>query len=278
MESNKNNKYKMLTPDQVDRYSRHIIMPHIGSNGQRKLLNSKVVIVGAGGLGSPAALYLALAGIGTLGIVDFDVVDRSNLQRQILHQNKDIGKRKVISAKETLEAYNPDIKVEVHEEPINSQNAMGILSQYDVVINGADNFPTRYLICDASYHLGKPLVDGSILLFDGQVTTYIPGKSCYRCIFPEPPPPGEVPSCSEAGVVGALPGLVGSIQATETIKVILNIGEILENRMILIDALTMEFRTIKLRRDTSCSLCGDNPSLKNLIDYEQFCGMPAVVI
>ncbi len=269
-------KVDKLNPDQVDRYSRHIIMPQVGSEGQRKILNSSVLIVGAGGLGSPAALYLALAGVGRIGIVDFDVVERSNLQRQVLHRDEDVGKRKVISAKETINAYNPDVDVEVYEEPINSSNAMRIIDKYDVVINGADNFPTRYLICDATFFSKKALVDGSILSFDGQVTTYIPGSNCYRCIFPDPPPPGSVPSCSEAGVIGALPGLVGSIQAIETIKYLLGQGDLLEGRMILIDALSMEFRTVNIKRNIECALCGNSPSVTDLIDYELFCGVPAV--
>ena len=262
-----------LSPEQVARYSRHIIMPDVGSAGQRKLLGSKVLIVGAGGLGSPVAMYLALAGVGTIGIVDFDIVDLSNLQRQILHQNKDVGVRKVISARETLNAYNPDVNVILHEEPINSANAMDIIPNYDVIVNGADNFPTRYLVNDASYLAGKPLVDGSILLFDGQASTYIPGQGCYRCVFPEPPPPGEVPSCAEAGVLGALPGIIGTIQATEVIKVILGKGEPLAGRMLLLDALAMDFRIVKVRRNSRCPLCGDNPTVTELIDYEQFCGI-----
>ncbi|MCH8222293.1 MAG: molybdopterin-synthase adenylyltransferase MoeB [Chloroflexi bacterium] len=262
-----------LSPEQVARYSRHIIMPDVGSAGQRKLLGSKVLIVGAGGLGSPIAMYLALAGVGTIGIVDFDIVDLSNLQRQILHQNKDVGVRKVISARETLEAYNPDVNVILHEVPIDSTNAMDIIPNYDIIVNGADNFPTRYLVNDASYLAGKPLVDGSILLFDGQASTYIPGQGCYRCVFPEPPPPGEVPSCAEAGVLGALPGIIGTIQATEVIKVILGKGEPLAGRMLLLDALAMDFRIVKVRRNSKCPLCGDNPTITELIDYEQFCGI-----
>ncbi len=265
-----------LTPYQVERYSRHIIMPQVGSSGQRKLLSASVLIVGAGGLGSPIAVYLSLAGVGTIGIVDFDTVDVTNLQRQILHQNDDVGRPKVQSAVETLNAYNPDINVITHEEPITSANAMDIIPNYDVIINGADNFPARYLVNDASYLAGKPLVDGSILLFDGQATTYLPGKGCYRCLFPEPPPPGEVPSCAEAGVLGVLPGMVGTIQATEAAKVIMGVGETLTGRLLLIDALDMEFRTVKLRRNPECPLCGDNPTVTELIDYEAFCGMPAV--
>lgn len=264
-----------LTPDQVKRYSRHILMPQVGSKGQRELLAARVLIVGAGGLGSPVALYLALAGVGTIGIVDFDVVELSNLQRQILHRQEDIGRPKVDSARDTLNAYNSDVNVVTHEAPLTSENAMEIISQYDIVVNGADNFPARYLVNDACYLSGKPLVDGSILLFDGQASVYLPGTGCYRCLFPSPPPPGMVPSCSEAGVLGALPGLVGSIQATETMKLILGAGEVLAGRLLIIDALSMEFRTVKLRRNPACPLCGDNPTVTELIDYEVFCGVPA---
>ena len=262
-----------MTPRQVQRYSRHIIMPDVGSVGQRKLLGSSVLIVGAGGLGSPIALYLAVAGVGTIGIVDFDTVDLSNLQRQILHQESDIGRPKVESAKETLMSYNPDLNVILHEEPITSDNAMDIIPNYDVIVNGADNFQARYLVNDASYLAGQPLVDGSILLFDGQASTYIPGNGCYRCIFPEPPPPGEVPSCAEAGVLGALPGMIGTIQATEVIKVLLDIGEPLSGRLLIIDALSMDFRVLKVRRNVDCPLCGDNPTVTELIDYDAFCGV-----
>ncbi len=263
-----------LTADQVKRYSRHIIMPQVSSVGQRKLLGSKVLIVGAGGLGSPAALYLTLAGVGTIGLVDFDTVDITNLQRQILHQNSDIGKPKIQSAIETIKAYNPETVAIGHEEPLTSENAMEIISGYDVVVNGADNFATRYLVNDACYLLQKPLADGSILLFDGMASVFLPGQGCYRCLFPTPPPPGAVPTCAEAGVLGALPGLVGSIQAIETIKLILGIGESLSGRLLLIDALTMEVRSVKLRRNKDCPLCGDNPTVTELIDYEVFCGAP----
>lgn len=263
-----------LTPEQVDRYSRHIIMPQVGPAGQRKLMEAKVLVVGAGGLGGPVALYLALAGVGTIGIVDFDVVDLSNLQRQVLHQNDDVGKPKAVSAKETLNAYNPDVNVILHEMPISSDNAMEIIPQYDIVVNGADNFTTRYLVNDAAYLAGKPLVDGSILLFDGQATVFVPGQGCYRCLFPSPPPPGMVPSCAEAGVLGSLTGIMGSIQATETLKYILGIGEPLVSRLLIVDALASEFRVVKLRRDPKCPLCGDDPTITELIDYEGFCGAP----
>ena len=261
-----------LTPYQVSRYSRHIIMPQVGSVGQRKLLDAKVLMVGAGGLGSPIAIYLTLAGVGTVGLVDFDDVDVTNLQRQILHYNDDIGRPKVESAVDTLKAYNPDTTVNVHEEPISSINAMEIMKDYDVIVNGADNFPTRYLVNDAAYLSGKTLVDGSILLFDGQATTYIPGQGCYRCLFPTPPPPGEVPSCAEAGVLGMLPGMVGTIQATEVVKQVLGVGDSLSGRLLLIDALSMEFRTVRIRRNPQCPLCGDEPTVTELIDYVAFCG------
>ena len=265
-------KATVLPPYQVRRYSRHIIMPQVGSVGQRKLLDAKVLMVGAGGLGSPITIYLTLAGVGTVGFVDFDDVDVTNLQRQILHFNDDIGRSKVESAVETLKAYNPDTTVNVHEEPISSVNAMEIMKDYDVIVNGADNFPTRYLVNDAAYLSGKTLVDGSILLFDGQATTYIPGQGCYRCLFPTPPPPGEVPSCAEAGVLGMLPGMVGTIQATEVVKQILGVGDSLSGRLLLIDALSMEFRTVKIRRNPQCPLCGDEPTVTELIDYVAFCG------
>ena len=261
-----------LTPYQVQRYSRHIIMPQVGSAGQRRLIDSKVLIVGAGGLGSPIAIYLTLAGVGTVGIVDFDTVDVTNLQRQVLHYDSDIGKPKVQSAIETLNAYNPATTVIAHEAPLNSDNAMEIIEDYDIVVNGADNFPARYLVNDAAYLAGKPLVDGSILLFDGMATVFLPGKGCYRCLFPTPPPPGEVPSCAEAGVLGMLPGMVGTIQATETVKLILGIGESLSGRLLLIDALDMDFRPVKLRRNPDCPLCGEEPSVTELIDYVAFCG------
>jgi len=265
-----------MTPEQVTRYSRHIIMNQVGPTGQRKIMGAKVLIVGAGGLGSPVALYLTLAGVGTIGIVDFDVVDLSNLQRQILHQNDDIGRPKVVSARETLNAYNPDVKVITHETPLTSDNAMEIVAQYDIVVNGADNFAARYLVNDVCVFLEKPLVDGSILLFDGQSTVYLPGKGCYRCLFPQPPPPGLVPSCAEAGVLGALCGLVGSIQATETLKLILGIGDSLHGRLLLIDALAMEVRALKIRRDLNCVVCGDHPTVTELIDYDAFCGAAPV--
>ena len=265
----------VLTPDQVNRNSRHIIMGDVGSKGQRNLLQAKALIVGAGGLGSPSAIYLALAGVGTIGIVDFDVVEISNLQRQILHHTSDIGRPKLESARDNINSYNPDTNVVLHEVRLESDNAREIISQYDLVINGADNFATRYLVNDACYLEGKPLVDGSILIFDGQATLFLPGQGCYRCLFPEPPPPGLVPNCAEAGVLGALTGLVGSIQATEALKHFLGIGESLVSRLLLIDALSMSFREVRLKRNPSCPLCGDNPTVTELIDYEIFCGLTA---
>jgi adenylyltransferase/sulfurtransferase len=265
-----------LTPEQVNRYSRHIIMPQVGPSGQRKIMESSVLIIGAGGLGSPIAVYLALAGIGKIGVVDFDTVDISNLQRQILHQNDDIGKPKAISAKETINAYNPDVDVVTHEVPITSDNAMEIIGQYDYIINGADNFAARYLVNDTCFFLKKPLIDGSILLFDGQVTVYLPDQGCYRCLYPAPPPPGMVPSCAEAGVLGALCGTVGTIQATEVLKLILGVGESLHGRLLLYDALAMEIRQVRIRKDPKCVLCGepDDASSKvtALIDYDAWCG------
>ena len=263
----------VLTPEQVSRYSRHIIMGDVGSRGQRALLQSKALIVGAGGLGSPSAIYLTLAGVGTVGIVDFDVVDISNLPRQILHHTKDIGRPKLESAKDNLKSYNPDVNVVLHEDRLESHNAREIISQYDLVINGADNFATRYLVNDACYLEGKPLVDGSILIFDGQATVFMPGEGCYRCLFPSPPPPGMVPNCAEAGVLGALTGLVGSIQSTEALKLMLGIGDSLSSRLLLVDALSMSFREVKLKRNPACPLCGDNPTVTELIDYEIFCGL-----
>ncbi len=263
-----------LSPEEVERYSRPIIMDQVGPMGQRKLKGGKVLVVGAGGLGSPVLVYLAAAGVGTLGIVDFDVVDASNLQRQIIHSTSDIGRPKVDSAGDRIADINPNINVVKHDEPLTSENAMEVIGQYDVIVNGADNFATRYLVNDASYLLDKQLVDGSIFLFEGQITTFFPGDGCYRCLYPSPPPPGMVPSCAEAGVLGVLPGTVGAIQATEVIKVLLELGEPLKNRLLLYDALAMEFRTVKIQRDTACPLCGEAPTVTELIDYEEFCGSP----
>jgi len=264
-----------FSEEQVLRYSRHIILPAIGAVGQRKLLEAKVLCIGAGGLGSPAAMYLAAAGVGTLGILDFDRVDLTNLQRQILHDTDDVGRPKVDSAAERINSINPDVNVVKHDTVLSSDNAFDILGQYDVVVDGSDNFPVRYLANDATQMLGKPLVYGSIYQFDGQASVFLPGEGnpCYRCLFPEPPPPGAVPSCSEAGVFGVLPGIVGSIQAVEAIKLITGIGESLVGRLLLFDALAMEFTTVKLRWDPEYPVNGKNPTVTALIDYDAFCGL-----
>jgi len=263
-----------LTEEQLQRYSRQIILEEVGVAGQRKLLESKVLVVGAGGLGSPAALYLAAAGVGTIGIVDGDRVDLTNLHRQVLHFNHDVGRPKTQSARRTLEDINPDVRVVPHQTVLTSANALEILSQYDVVVNGSDNFPTRYLVNDACVLLGKPLVDASILRWEGQATTFLPGRGCYRCLFPSPPPPGAVPSCAEAGIVGAVAGFMGTHQALEAIKVLLGVGETLANRLMLFDALTGEIRFVRWSRNPDCPVCGDRPTIRELIDYEAFCGVP----
>lgn len=260
--------------EQIRRYSRHIILPEVGGKGQRKLLNSSVLLVGAGGLGSPVALYLAAAGIGRLGIIDGDIVDMSNLQRQILHHVDDVGRPKVHSAVESIAQINPDVKVEPFQAVLSSDNAKEIISQYDLVVNGCDNFPTRYLVNDCCVFLKKPLVDGSIFKFEGQVTVFIPGQGCYRCLYPAPPPPGLVPSCQEAGVLGVLCGIIGSLQAIEAIKLLLGIGDSLAGRLLFVDSLGMEFRQVKVRRDPECPVCGDHPTITDLIDYHEFCGVP----
>jgi molybdopterin/thiamine biosynthesis adenylyltransferase len=264
-----------FTEEQVLRYSRHIILPNIGAAGQRKLLDAKVLCVGAGGLGSPVAMYLAAAGVGTLGILDFDTVDLTNLQRQLLHDTDDVGRSKVQSAKERLNAINPGVDVITHDTILTSSNAFEILGQYDVVVDGTDNFPVRYLVNDATQMLGKPLVYGSIFQFDGQASVFMPGQEtpCYRCLFPEPPPPGTVPSCAEGGVFGVLPGIIGSIQAVEAIKLVAEIGEPLIGRLLLFDALSMDFTTVKLRWDPDCPVCGKHPTITELIDYDAFCGL-----
>jgi molybdopterin/thiamine biosynthesis adenylyltransferase len=265
----------MFTEQQVLRYSRHIILPKIGAAGQRKLLDAKVVCVGAGGLGSPAAMYLAAAGVGTLGIVDFDRVDVTNLQRQLLHDTDDVGRSKVDSAADRISGINPEVNVVKHEVVLSSDNAFDILGRYDVIVDGSDNFPVRYLANDATQMLGKPLVYGSIFQFDGQASVFLSGQGtpCYRCLFPEPPPPGTVPSCAEGGVFGVLPGIVGSIQAVEAIKLITGVGESLVGRLLLFNALDMEFTTVKLRWDPACPVCGEHPTVTELIDYEAFCGL-----
>ncbi len=263
-----------LTTDDLSRYSRHLILPEVGIEGQRKLKAARVLCVGTGGLGSPLALYLAAAGIGTLGLVDFDVVDLSNLQRQIIHSTKDIGRKKLDSAEEKLTALNPALKVIKHETMLTSANALDILNRYDIVADGTDNFPTRYLVNDACVLLGIPNVYGSIFRFEGQASVFATREGpCYRCLYSEPPPPGLVPSCAEGGVLGILPGLVGVIQATEVIKLILGKGEPLIGRLLLIDALNMRFRELKLRKNPDCPICGPHPTITKLIDYQQFCGI-----
>jgi adenylyltransferase/sulfurtransferase len=263
-----------LTKDDLARYSRHLILPEVGEEGQRKLKAARVLCIGAGGLGSSLALYLAAAGVGTLGLVDFDVVDASNLQRQIIHSTADIGRKKLDSAEEKLRALNPDMKIVKHDTLLSSANALDILKDYDVVADGTDNFPTRYLVNDACVLLGKPNAYGSIFRFEGQASVFAAQNGpCYRCLYPEPPPPGLVPSCAEGGVLGILPGLIGVIQATETIKLILGKGEPLVGRLLLVDALNMRFRELKLRRNPECPVCGDHPTVTKLIDYDQFCGI-----
>ena len=258
--------------EQIERYSRHIILKEVGGTGQTQLLEAKVLLVGAGGLGSPAALYLAAAGVGTLGIIDMDVVDLSNLQRQILHGTNDIGRPKTESAMETIADINPDVEVIAHTDRMSSENALELIEKYDLVLDGCDNFPTRYLINDACVMLGKPNVHGSIFQFEGQATVFSPGRGpCYRCLYPVPPPPGMSPSCQEAGVLGVLPGIVGNVQAIETIKVLLDIGEPLIGHLLLFNALNMEFKKLKLRQDPECPICGENPTIHELIDYEEFC-------
>ena len=266
---------RALTPQQVQRFSRHIIMPQVGSMGQRRLMDASVLLVGAGGLGSPLAMYLAAAGVGKIGIVDFDDVDITNLHRQLLHGMGDIGRPKVDSAEDTIREINPDAEIVKINKHINSENAMEIAEDFDILIDGTDNFPTRYLINDLGVLMNKPVVHGSIFMFDGQVTTFLPGQGCYRCLYPAPPPPGMVPSCAEAGVLGVLPGIVGSLMATEAIKLILGVGKPLVNRLLMVDALDMDMRTVKIRRDPNCPACGENPTVTELIDYEAFCGMPA---
>ena len=263
-----------LTTDDLSRYSRHLILPEVGMEGQQRLKAARVLCVGTGGLGSPLALYLTAAGIGTLGLVDFDVVDASNLQRQIIHSTKDIGRKKIDSAEEKLKALNPAINIVKHETMLTSANALDILKDYDIVADGTDNFPTRYLVNDACVLLGKPNAYGSIFRFEGQASVFATEEGpCYRCLYPEPPPPGLVPSCAEGGVLGILPGLVGVIQATEVIKLILGKGAPLIGRLLLVDALNMRFRELKLRKNPECLVCGTNPTVTKLIDYDHFCGI-----
>ncbi|MBI4436285.1 MAG: molybdopterin-synthase adenylyltransferase MoeB [Candidatus Omnitrophica bacterium] len=263
-----------FTNDQIERYSRHILLSEIGGEGQGKIAQAKVLIVGAGGLGSPCAFYLAAAGVGTLGIVDFDKVELNNLQRQILHVTKDVGRPKVESAKERITQLNPDVKVITHSEKLTSQNTLPLVRQYDILVDGSDNFPTRYLMNDAAVLTGRPLVHGGIFRFDGQLFTILPRKGpCYRCLFAEPPPPGLVPSCQEAGILGAVAGTIGVMQATEVLKLILGIGDLLTDRLLIFNALRNGFREVKIRRDLNCPACGDHPTLHALIDYEQFCNV-----
>lgn len=261
-----------LTPAQRSRYSRHLLLPEVGEAGQARLLESSVVLIGAGGLGSPAALYLAAAGVGTIGLVDFDVVDASNLQRQILHNVERIGMPKVDSARETLSALNPDVKIVTHPHRLESANALEILDGYDVIVDGGDNFPTRYLVNDASLHLGTPVVHGSIFRFEGQASVFDPYRGpCYRCLFPQPPPPELAPSCAEAGVLGVLPGIIGSVEAMETIKLLLGIGDSLVGKLLIYDALEEDFQTVKVRRDPGCPACSDPEFPPRLVDYDLAC-------
>jgi len=263
-----------LSPQEYARYSRHLIMPEVGLDGQKRLKAGRVLLIGAGGLGSPLGLYLAAAGIGRIGLVDFDVVDFSNLQRQVLHGTPDVGRLKLHSARDRLQAINPDIQLDLSETRLNRDNALKLFEPYDVIIDGTDNFATRYLVNDACVLLGKPNVYGSIFRFDGQASVFYPGEGpCYRCLYPEPPPPGEVPSCAEGGVLGILPGLIGCIQATECVKLLLGRGSPLVGRLLLYDALQMSFREFKVRRNPKCPMCGDRPTITALIDYEQFCGV-----
>jgi adenylyltransferase/sulfurtransferase len=265
-----------LSHEEIKRYSRHLIMPEVGMQGQRKLKAASVLLIGTGGLGSPLGLYLAAAGVGRIGLVDFDVVDYSNLQRQIIHGTSDVGRSKLDSAVDRMSDTNPHVILETHNTPLDSNNALDILKNYDVIVDGTDNFPTRYLVNDACVLLDKPNVYGSIFRFEGQASVFYAKEGpCYRCLFPEPPPPGLVPSCAEGGVLGVLPGTIGAIQATETVKLILETGTSLIGRLLLYDALNMTFDQVKLRKNPKCPVCGPNPTVTELIDYEQFCGMPA---
>ena len=263
-----------LSKEEIERYSRHLIMPEVGVDGQKKLKNASILLIGAGGLGSPLGLYLGAAGVGRLGVVDFDKVDYTNLQRQIIHTTADVGRPKLQSARESIAAINPYVQVDGYETALTSENALKIIEPYDIVIDGTDNFPTRYLVNDACVLLGKPNVYGSIFRFEGQASVFhYEGGPCYRCLYPDPPPPGLVPSCAEGGVLGILPGIIGIIQATEAVKIIIGQGETLSNRLLLFDALGMKFREMKIRRDPKCPVCGDHPTVTQLIDYKQFCGV-----
>jgi len=263
-----------FTDEQIERYSRHIILPEVGGSGQQKMLEARVLLLGAGGLGSPAAYYLAAAGIGNLGIVDFDQVDLSNLQRQIIHSTERIGMLKTESAKKTIQALNPDVNVSLYNEKMDSSNIMSLIKDYDYVVDGSDNFPTRYLVNDACVMKNKTLIHGSIYRFEGQVTVFKPGDGpCYRCLYPEPPPPGMVPNCQEGGVLGVLAGVIGNLQVVEVLKLILGIGKPLVGKRLIYDALNTEFRSLRLRRDPNCPICGEKPTIKELLDYEEFCGL-----
>ena len=263
-----------LEPGELFRYSRHLLLPEIGTSGQARLKGARVLVIGAGGLGSPLALYLAAGGVGTLGIVDFDTVDETNLQRQVIHGTSDLGRPKLDSARDRIREINPYVHVEPYPVQLSSANALEIFRDYEVIVDGTDNFPTRYLANDASVLLGKPYVYGSVFRFEGQNSLFaMPGGPCYRCLFAEPPPPGMVPSCAEGGVLGVVPGIVGTIQALETIKVLLGVGQTLAGRLLIFDALKLSFRELKLKRDPACPVCGDNPTVTELIDYERFCGI-----
>ena len=265
-----------LSGEEIRRYGRHLIMPEVGMDGQKKLKAASVLLIGAGGLGSPLGLYLAAAGVGRIGIVDFDVVDYSNLQRQVLHSTKDVGRPKLASAKERLEGINPFVKIETYEMHLSSENALDLFSGYDIIVDGTDNFPTRYLVNDACVITGKPNVYGSIFRFEGQVSVFATKDGpCYRCLYPEPPPPGLVPSCAEGGVLGILPGIIGTLQANETVKLIIGKGEPLIGRLLLFDALKTKFRELKLRKNPDCPVCGEHRTITSLIDYEAFCGVQA---
>jgi adenylyltransferase/sulfurtransferase len=267
----------LMSEDDMQRYARHIILPEVGEKGQQKLLKGRVLLVGVGGLGCPTALYLAAAGVGKIGLVDADVVDKSNLQRQVLFGESDVGRPKVEAARDKLLDLNSTLDVVTHYELLTSHNVFEVMDGYDIIVNGCDNFPTRYLVNDAAVMKNKPVVDGSIFRFEGQATVYVPGEGpCYRCLYPAPPPPGEVPSCAEGGVLGVLPGTVGLMQATEVVKMILGEGKSLVGRVLLYDAMEMKFRELKLRKDPACPVCSESPTITELIDYEQFCGLPSL--
>ncbi|MCT7586790.1 molybdopterin-synthase adenylyltransferase MoeB [Aliarcobacter butzleri] len=270
----KDDKYDKLSQEEISRYSRHLILPEVGLEGQLKLKNAKVLVVGTGGLGAPVILYLAAAGVGTIGLIDFDIVDESNLQRQIIHTTKDIGRPKISSATDRIKAINPNVKVVAHNDKLTSQNAINIIKDFDIVVDGTDNFQTRYLVNDSCVILKKPFVYGSIFRFEGQASVFNAYDGpCYRCLYPEPPPVGLVPSCAEGGVIGVLPGVIGTIQANETIKLILGVGEVLKGRLLAFDGLKMQFKELKLKKDEKCPVCSEHPVITELIDYEEFCGL-----